>query len=126
VVDDNRDAADSIAMVLTALGADVRVAYDGLEGLDLVRRYRPDIAFLDLGMPGMDGHELARRIRDVCQPGPVLIALTGWGQEADREASRRSGFDHHLIKPVRIEVVQALLSSLFEPGSVPMERIKPR
>jgi CheY-like chemotaxis protein len=111
VVDDNRDAADSIAMVLTTLGADVRVAYDGIAGLERVERDSPDIAFLDIGMPGMDGHELARRIRERPGPGPTLVALTGWGQQAERDATRCSGFDHHLIKPVRIEVLQELLNA---------------
>jgi CheY-like chemotaxis protein len=113
VVDDNRDAAQSLGMLLRMFGAQVRVAYGGVEALDVFAAERPTIVLLDIGMPGMDGHEVARRIRRQSDPGQVvLIALTGWGQEEDRHASAEAGFDHHLIKPADIDVLHDLLASL--------------
>jgi CheY-like chemotaxis protein len=111
VVDDNRDAADSLALLLAVAGADTQVAYDGAAALAALDSYQPQAALIDIGMPGMDGHALAQQIRR--QPacaGITLIALTGWGQEADRARSRRSGFDHHLTKPVDVEALTALLA----------------
>jgi PAS domain S-box-containing protein len=113
VVDDNRDAADSLAMLLKIAGSEVEVARDGPAALEAARRWRPDVAFLDLGMPGMDGYEVARRLRaDPSLAGTVLIAVSGWGQEGDRRRSREAGIDHHLIKPVEFKAIQALLASL--------------
>lgn len=110
VVDDNRDAAASLAMVLKVLGADVRTAYDGEAALEVLRTYKPSVALLDLGMPCMDGFEVARRARREPHGRDVtLIALTGWGQEEDRRRSREAGFDHHLVKPVDLEALQELL-----------------
>ena len=115
VVDDNRDAADSLGDLLQLLGAEVRVAYDGAAALEALGAFRPSVVLLDLGMPGMDGYEVARRIR--AQPGsgdPTLIALTGWGQASDRQRTQEAGFDHHLVKPVDIGAMQAVLASLNE------------
>jgi PAS domain S-box-containing protein len=113
VVDDNRDAAESLGMVLKFLGADVRVARDGPEALEEFHAYDPAVVLLDIGMPGMDGYEVARRMRKNF-PGrrPAIVALTGWGQEKDRLHAREAGFDHHLIKPAEIGALQALLASL--------------
>jgi signal transduction histidine kinase/ActR/RegA family two-component response regulator len=111
VVDDNRDAADSLAAVIGLLGADVVIAYDGLAALDAARMHRPSMVFLDLGMPGMDGFAVATRLREDPQlDGLKLIALTGWGQEADVTRTRSAGFDHHLVKPVKPEIVVQLLA----------------
>lgn len=100
VVDDNRDAADSLAQLLGALGAQAFVAYDAFEAIDVARRVRPDVAVLDIGMPVMDGCELAQRLRaDRRLAGLRLVALSGWGQTGDRERVRAAGFDHHLLKP---------------------------
>jgi CheY-like chemotaxis protein len=113
VVDDNQDAAESLGMLLTLLGCDVRLAYDGPSALDTVQSYRPAMVLLDLGMPGMSGLEVAAHVRQ--QPefqGVVLAALTGWGREEDRTRSRAAGFDHHLTKPVSAEALQALLVEL--------------
>jgi signal transduction histidine kinase/ActR/RegA family two-component response regulator len=116
VVDDNRDAADSLAMVLGLLGAEVRTEYDGGSGLATARAWSPSVVFLDIGMAHMDGHEVARRIRqDPDLAGVQLVALTGWGQDKDRRDSREAGFDHHLTKPVDIGVLQMLLQSLEAP-----------
>jgi CheY-like chemotaxis protein len=113
VVDDNRDAADSLGMILKLLGADVRVARDGSEALETLQGYDPEVVLLDIGMPGMDGYEVARRIR-AQRPGPrpTIVALTGWGQEQDRRDAREAGFDHHLVKPAEIDALKALLTSL--------------
>ena len=115
VVDDNRDAGDSLGMILRHLGADVRVARDGEEALQAFAAYDPAVVLLDIGMPGMDGYEVARRMRAL-HPGrhSALVALTGWGQEEDRRRAREAGFDHHLVKPAQLESLQALLASLDE------------
>jgi PAS domain S-box-containing protein len=112
VVDDNRDSADSLALLLQFLGAEVDVAHDGAAALAALENRRPAVVLMDIGMPGMDGYQAARQIRR--QPrfdDVMLIALTGWGQEEDRRRARDSGFDHHLIKPVDIDALQALLAT---------------
>jgi PAS domain S-box-containing protein len=113
VVDDNRDAADSLAMLLKLLGADVHLAYDGPSALETLAICRPSIVLLDIGMPGMDGYEVAKRVRKDSRFHDItLIALTGWGQENDRRQSHDVGFDHHLVKPVDFGALQVLLASL--------------
>jgi CheY-like chemotaxis protein len=110
VVDDNRDAADSLAMVLTAEGAQVRVVYDGAAALGALEQSVPHAVVLDIGMPGMDGYEIARQIRQSPRyVGLQIIALTGWGQHADRLRSRMSGIDSHLTKPVDFHTLFELL-----------------
>ena len=113
VVDDNRDAADSLGALLQMLGAEVRVVHDGESALAAFGAFQPRVTLLDLGMPGMDGYEVARRIR--ARPdarGAALIALTGWGQERDRRRTAEAGFDGHLTKPVDIDTVAATLASV--------------
>ena len=113
VVDDNQDAADSLALLLRLRGYEVQVAHDGPEALRLVTAYRPKLVFLDIGMPGMDGHEVARRLRQL--PGlenVQLAALTGWGQQEDRRRTAEAGFDHHLVKPVDSAALANLLAGL--------------
>jgi PAS domain S-box-containing protein len=113
VVDDNVDAADSLAMLLRLQGHEVRVAHDGLAALELAKSYLPEMVFLDIGMPGMDGYEVARRLRR--QPGLEnvrLTALTGWGQAEDRRRTAEAGFDHHLVKPAEPNALESLLSGL--------------
>lgn len=113
LVDDNRDAADSLGTLLKFLGADVKVAYDGQSALEALRICRPTVVLLDIGMPGIDGYEVARRVRqDPEFYHLVLIALTGWGQEEDRRRTRDAGFNHHLVKPVELGALQGLLASL--------------
>ena len=113
VVDDNRDAADSLGRILEFLGVDVRLARDGAEALDVFKAYDPQVVLLDIGMPGMDGYEVARRIRGGFPDRRTsLVALTGWGQEEDRRKAREAGFDHHLVKPAEISALQKLLASL--------------
>jgi len=111
VVDDNGDAAESLALLLHAVGAEVRTAHDGEAGLAQAAEFRPQAVLLDLGMPGMDGFEVARRLRrDPAQAGLVIVALTGWGQEEDRRRTRAGGFDHHLTKPVDIDALLDILA----------------
>jgi PAS domain S-box-containing protein len=113
VVDDERIAAASLGKLLTILGHETRTAYDGLETVGVAEAFRPDVVLLDIGLPKMNGYEVARKIRQ--QPwgqGMVLIALTGWGQEADRQRARDAGFDHHLVKPVALAALTQMLASL--------------
>jgi PAS domain S-box-containing protein len=113
VVDDNRDAAISLAMLLQLLGHEVDVVHDGVAALEAVKKLRPALVFLDLGMPKMDGYEVARRIRRM--PGlenTVLAALTGWGQQEDRRRTAEAGFDHHIVKPPEFSRLTELLDSL--------------
>ncbi len=113
LVDDNRDAADTTAELLTVLGAEVRVAYSGAQALAAVRDWQPALVILDIGMPEMDGHEVARRIHaELGERRPVLSALTGWGQADDRARTQASGFDHHLVKPVDMLDLERLMATL--------------
>ncbi|MEA2600669.1 MAG: hypothetical protein QOF89_1661 [Acidobacteriota bacterium] len=113
VVDDNQDAAESLALLLQIWGHEVRTAYDGPSTLALVAEYRPDIVLLDIGLPGMSGYEVAKRLREL--PGAeraVLAAVTGYGQPSDRERAREAGFDHHLVKPVEPAYLQEILTAV--------------
>ncbi|HLJ92109.1 MAG TPA: PAS domain S-box protein [Gemmataceae bacterium] len=112
VVDDNQDAADSLAMLLRILGNEVHTAHDGLEAVGAAGVFRPDVVLLDIGLPKLNGYEAGRRIREQQGNGVVLIALTGWGQEEDRRRSKEAGFDHHMTKPVEFDALQTLLAEL--------------
>jgi len=113
VVDDNRDAAVSMTRLLELAGAETQKAFDGEEALGLIGRHTFDIALLDIGLPKVNGHDLARAIRQREWGAKVtLIALTGWGANEDREESRAAGFDHHLVKPVSIEALMGLLAGV--------------
>jgi CheY-like chemotaxis protein len=108
LVDDNVDAGNALAAALTLLGHTVQTAPDGPSALALLETFAPEIALLDIGLPEMDGYELARRIRQRASP-PVLIALTGYGDAAARRASASAGFSRHLVKPVKLGVLAELL-----------------
>ena len=111
IVDDNRDAADSLAALLRCEGHSVLVGYDGTQALALIQQHRPSVMFLDIGMPGMDGHEVCHRIRSQSAATQIkIIALTGYGQTADRERTYESGFDGHLVKPVNLEALMGALT----------------
>jgi CheY-like chemotaxis protein len=111
IVDDNRDAASSLAMLLRMLGNDVQTANDGPTGLEMLESFRPAVVLTDLGMPGMSGFELARQARELPHgKDTVFIALTGWGQEEDRQRTQQAGFDHHLLKPVNLGALKVLLT----------------
>ena len=113
IVDDNRDAADSLGMLLRTIGNEIRTAYDGLEALQVAGEFRPEVVLLDIGLPKIDGHEVAQRIRREPWGARVcLIAVTGWSDEADRARSRAAGFDHHLVKPLDTAHLAQLLSAV--------------
>ncbi|MGH8193105.1 MAG: hybrid sensor histidine kinase/response regulator [Woeseiaceae bacterium] len=119
VVDDNLDSAESLALLLRHSGHETRTAHDGLEAMETAAAFRPNVMLLDIGMPKLNGYEVARRIRK--QPwgkSIVLVALTGWGQEEDRARSREAGFDEHIVKPVEHSALTRLLAGLPPaPGS---------
>jgi len=113
VVDDNADSADSLAMLLELMGHASTIARDGEQAVDLAASYLPDVILMDIGLPGVDGYEASRRIRaQVPHRDVLLVALTGWGQAADRERSRQAGLDQHLVKPIDPEHLESLLASL--------------
>jgi PAS domain S-box-containing protein len=117
VVDDSRDSADSLGILVRQLGADAHVCYDGPSAVDALETFRPTVVFLDLAMPGMDGYETARRMRLRPEFRDVtLIALTGWGQEEEQRRSKSAGFARHLLKPVDADALRALLLSLEASG----------
>ena len=119
VVDDNRDAADTCAMLLEASGHHVQTAYTGRQALELARTFRPHALLLDIGLPDIDGYQLAQRVRAVpWGRSAVLVAVTGWGQEQDRLRAVEAGFDQHLVKPISAETVESLLQSLARGGHV--------
>jgi CheY-like chemotaxis protein len=112
VVDDNQDAATSLGILLQLLGVDVQTAPDGKTAIELIQSYHPDVVFVDLGMPGMDGFEVARRVRQRPEfEGMTLIALTGWGQSEDFKRTTEAGFDHHLVKPANLTALQSVLNA---------------
>lgn len=105
IVDDNVDAADTLSEILSTFGLHTAIAHDGARALEIAREFKPDVALLDIGLPTMDGYELAGHLRDKHGPSLFLIAITGYGQEQDRQRSERVGFHHHLTKPVQIETL---------------------
>jgi len=112
-VDDNVDAAEILAMLLEASGHDVRMAHDGPTALEAALDYRPDVVLLDIGLPGLDGFEVAKRIRQhPTLKSIVLVAMTGYGQKTDRQRSQEAGFDHHLVKPADFGEVQKILATV--------------
>jgi PAS domain S-box-containing protein len=112
IVDDNRDAADSLTMLCDSEGHMTRAAYSSAEALDAAVPFRPDVALLDIGLPDIDGYELARRLRPKGETAPLLIAITGYGQAEDRLRAQSAGFDYHFVKPVNIDSLLKLLASL--------------
>ncbi len=113
VVDDNVDTVLSFSMLLRASGHDVHTAHDGMEAVKAALEYQPDVVLLDIGLPVLNGYEVARRIRlEPSLEHVVLIALTGYGQETDRQTALQAGFDHHLVKPARLEQLQKILSTV--------------
>jgi two-component system CheB/CheR fusion protein len=115
VVDDNRDAAESLAMLLGSFGADVRIAFDGPSALEAIRTYVPEVVLLDIGMPSMSGYEVARLVRSRPELRDVaLVAVTGWSQDEDRRRVRDAGFDRHLIKPVEWGSLRPVLVAIAE------------
>jgi CheY-like chemotaxis protein len=124
VVDDNLDSLTSLAALVRMSGNEVRTAIDGSAALDVAKTFQPEVVLLDLGLPGMNGYEVGRRIRQIPElKEAVLVAQTGWGQDEDRRRSAESGFDAHLVKPVDFAALQKILSSLSQspsPTNVPL------
>jgi CheY-like chemotaxis protein len=113
VVDDNKDAAESMSMLLEMWGHEVAFAYDGPSALETAQEWRPEAVFLDIGLPGMDGYEVAERLRELPQAkDAILIAITGYGREDDLARSKRAGINHHLVKPVAPDALRSLIDSL--------------
>jgi CheY-like chemotaxis protein len=110
VVDDNEDTAESLALLLRLWGHTVFVAHDGPEALEVARVHQPEVVLLDLGLPGMDGYEVARRLGGSDPRRPLLWAMTGYAQEEDRRRSKEAGFDQHLVKPVDPDALEMLLA----------------
>jgi signal transduction histidine kinase len=117
VVDDSVDSAESMAIILEMSGYEVRKAHSGPEALDMAADYRPDIVLMDIGMPGMSGHEVAQKMREgAATRDIILIAMTGYGRQVDREQSRAAGFDHHLVKPLDFEKLNEVLTTATGSG----------
>ncbi|HEV7137119.1 MAG TPA: PAS domain S-box protein [Steroidobacteraceae bacterium] len=115
IADDNHDAAVSLSMLLQALGHDTRVVHDGIEALEEAELFRPEVVLLDIGMPRLDGYETARRLRSRPWAAATrIVAVTGWGQETDRQRAKEAGFDRHLVKPVNLDALSELVSSACE------------
>jgi len=111
VVDDNRDSADSLGTLLQLKGNDVRTAYDGLGAMEVAEAFRPELLLLDIGLPKLNGYEVARRIRQKSWGlDVILVALTGWGQDEDRRRSEEAGFNFHIVKPVELAALEQLLA----------------
>jgi CheY-like chemotaxis protein len=129
IVDDNKDAADSMALSVQLAGHTVCTAYDGEEGLQLAFGFAPDLVLLDLGMPGLNGFEIAQRIRrETWGQDLTLIALTGWGQEQDRRRTRDAGFNAHLTKPVSPSELLKVLATAMQtmPAAPSVDRGQPQ
>ncbi len=111
IADDNADQADGLALLLQMEGDDIRISYDGPGVLEAARSFRPQVVLLDIGMPGLDGYQVARRLRESPETRrALLVAMTGWGQEEDLRRSREAGFDHHLTKPFEPALIEKLLA----------------
>ena len=111
MVEDDADIGQVMVALIRHCGHDPRLAADGLTALGMAREFRPDVALLDIGLPGMNGYELAMRLRrESGLEGTRLVALTGYGEDSDRQLSEEAGFEHHLVKPVTFEILQRILA----------------
>jgi signal transduction histidine kinase/ActR/RegA family two-component response regulator len=119
IVEDNQDGREVLREMLEASGHRVDVAVDGLEGIARATRTPPDVLLTDIGLPGVDGYEVARRVRAICSPVPYLVALTGYGMPEDRRRTREAGFDEHLVKPVDFELLERVFEHVAGRNSAP-------
>ncbi|HEV7831998.1 MAG TPA: response regulator [Caballeronia sp.] len=118
LVDDSVDAAEAMSMLLETLGHEVRVMNDGPSALSMVDDFAPDVVILDIGLPGMDGFEVAREMRArAVTKTALLIALTGYGADSDKQKARDAGFDHHLVKPVSFTAIETVIAASFASGA---------
>jgi CheY-like chemotaxis protein len=111
VVDDSVDSAETLAELLRIWGHDVRMAHDGAEAVEAAREYKPEVVLLDLGLPGMDGYAVAQQLKKDGTAGRMLVALTGYSDQRDKQRTQQVGFDHHLVKPVDPDALQKLIQS---------------
>ena len=113
VVDDNLDNVESLSMFVRLLGHEVETAHDGLQAIEVAQRFAPDLVLLDIGLPKLDGYEVAQRLRadETCK-GACLVAITGWGRDEDNDRAMQDGFDHHLTKPVDPAVLESLIAEM--------------
>jgi two-component system CheB/CheR fusion protein len=125
LVEDNPDAAESLRVLLELAGHEVHVASDGLRALKVVDEFEPELAFIDVGLPGIDGYELASRLRALpsCR-STLLIALTGYGRDEDKKRASDAGFDHHLTKPVDFDAIDRLLANASAPAGGEMRQLQ--
>lgn len=113
VVDDDQDVGDSLGILLKCIGVDARVVYGGAAAITAITDFKPHLVLIDIGMPGMDGYETARRIRALPEGKNItLVALTGWGQAGDRQRAMEAGFDQHFVKPIDVGALENLLASM--------------
>jgi CheY-like chemotaxis protein len=113
VVDDNLDNAESLSMFVRLLGHEVETAHDGLQAIEVAQRFAPDLVLLDIGLPKLDGYEVAQRLRaDATCKAACLVAITGWGRDEDNDRAMQAGFDHHLTKPVDPAVLEKLIAEM--------------
>jgi CheY-like chemotaxis protein len=120
LVDDNADAANVLQESVCALGHDVRVAHDGVSALAAAAGFEPDLVLVDIGLPGMDGYELAGHLRRLGTPPRRMVALTGYGRAEDYRRSREAGFDEHIVKPMDIETLRAVIERSDPPSQAPI------
>jgi DNA-binding response OmpR family regulator len=114
VVDDHRDSATSLGMLLRTMGHTVHVAFDGLQAIDVAETHRPDAVLLDIGLPKLNGYDTATRMRSrAWGKRMAVIALSGWGEQADKRRSKEAGFDHHLVKPLDLDALIGLLATVI-------------
>jgi CheY-like chemotaxis protein len=126
VVDDNPDAVEILSLLLQGWGHDVRTASSGPQAIEEVQTYHPEVVLMDIGLPGMDGYQVAQRMRtEASAKQPVLVALTGYGEDEDYRRSREAGFDHHLLKPVSSVLLQRLLARVSDHYSRACSQIGP-
>ena len=115
VVDDNQDSAETITLMVEMWGHEARTVHDGPAAVEACLQFRPDVVLLDIGLPGMNGFDVARRLRGQGDlDGLLLVAMTGYGQEEDRQLSREAGFNHHMVKPIEPAELRALLARAAE------------
>ena len=112
VVEDNIDGAETLAAILRAMGHDTRIAFNGYAGLVIADEFRPDVVLLDIGLPGLDGYDVARTLRERRKDGLVIIAVSGYGHQSARERARETGIDHFLVKPVDLKSLTKFLAAI--------------
>ena len=118
VVDDNEDSADTLGMMLRLKGNEIRIAHDGIEAVEVAETFRPELVLLDIGLPKLNGYDVARRIRrQSWGRDTILVALTGWGQDEDKRRAQEAGFNYHFVKPMELAALERLLARPLKTSS---------